>query len=131
MTEEASLFERGLAVRREVLGDEYVNSSLARTEPFDLEFQKYVTEFCWGSVWTRDGLPRQVRSLLNVAIMTAINRPHELELHTRGALRNGCTIAEIQETIMQVTAYCGVPAALDGLRVVRAVFDTYDPTDVD
>ncbi len=122
-----SLFEQGLAIRREVLGDTYVNASLARTGEFDVEYQRFITEFCWGSIWTRDGLPRKTRSLLNIAVMTAINRPHELELHTRGALNNGCTIAEIQEVIMQVTAYCGVPTGLDGLRVARSVYENYTP----
>lgn len=111
--------EVGLAIRREVLGDEYVDRALAVTTDFDQDFQRLVTEYCWGAVWGRDGLPRKTRSLLNIAMMAAINRPHELRIHARAALRNGCTVDEVQEVLMQVAVYCGIPAGLDGLRTAR------------
>jgi 4-carboxymuconolactone decarboxylase len=119
-------FDDGLAVRREVLGDEYVDRSLNDGDEFSRPLQQLVTEYCWGTIWTRPGLPRKTRSLLNVGIMTALNRPHELELHVRGALRNGCDKTEVVEVLLQTAVYCGMPAALDGLRVARTVFAEFD-----
>ncbi|WP_213453246.1 carboxymuconolactone decarboxylase family protein [Rhizomonospora bruguierae] len=110
-------FEAGREVRREVLGDAYVEAALARATEFNREFQALVTEYCWGTVWTRDGLPKQTRSLLNIAMMVALNRPHELELHVKGARRNGCTPDEIKEVLLQATIYAGVPAGVEGFRV--------------
>lgn len=115
------LFEAGQAMRREVLGDEYVDAALLRATDFTRDFQKMVTEFCWGTIWTRDGLPKQTRSLLNLALMVALNRPHELELHVRGARRNGVTWEQIQETLMQATVYAGIPAGVDAFRVAGAI----------
>lgn len=123
-----NVHEVGLAVRREVLGDEYVDRALEVSTEFDQDFQRLVTEYCWGTVWGRPGLERKTRSLLNIAMMAALNRPHELQIHTRGALRNGCTVDEVQEVLMQVAVYCGIPAALDGLRVARAAMGEVDET---
>jgi 4-carboxymuconolactone decarboxylase len=110
-------FDAGQAVRREVLGDAYVDASLNRATAFNREFQTLVTEYCWGEIWTRDGLPKQTRSLLNIATMIALNRPHELEMHVKGALRNGCTADQIKEVLLQSTIYVGVPAGVDAFRV--------------
>jgi 4-carboxymuconolactone decarboxylase len=116
-------YDDGLAVRKEVLGDEHVERSLANATEFTLPLQELVTEYCWGAVWTRDDLPRQTRSLLNIAMLTVLNRPHELELHVRGALRNGCTPDQIRETLLQAGIYAGIPAAIDGFRVARPVIE--------
>jgi 4-carboxymuconolactone decarboxylase len=114
-------YERGLEVRRAVLGDSYVNASLESGEQFGDELQKLVTEYCWGEVWTREGLPRKTRSLLNVAMLTALNRPHEVRTHLNGAFNNGCSEAEILEVILQCAIYCGVPASLDTMRIAREI----------
>jgi 4-carboxymuconolactone decarboxylase len=114
------LYEQGLAIRREVLGNEYVDAALASADELGRPLQELVTEYCWGALWGRPGLTRKTRSLLNVGLLAALNRPHELQLHTRGALRNGCTEEEIVEVVLQVAVYCGVPAAVDGMRNVRA-----------
>lgn len=114
-------FTRGLAVRRRVLGPRYVDEALRTADDFTRPLQELVTEYCWGAVWTRPGLPRRTRSLLNLAMLTALNRPHEVRLHVRGALRNGCTREEIMETLLQAAIYCGVPAAIDSFRVAREV----------
>ena len=115
-------YEEGLAVRREVLGAAYVDKALAEADDLTRPLQELVTEYCWGAVWTRPGLPRQTRSLLNLAMLTALNRPHEIRLHLRGALRNGCTKEEIMEVLLQSAIYCGVPAAIDSVRIAREVF---------
>ncbi len=112
-------YDAGLAVRRAVLGDDYVNRSLAEADDFMAPFQQLVTEYCWGEIWTRGDLPRATRSLPNIAMMTALNRPNELRLHVRGALNNGCTIEEIRAVLLQAAVYCGVPAALDAFKVAR------------
>ena len=117
------LFEEGLAVRREVLGADYVNKSIASANDFNREFQELVTEYCWGKVWTRPGLDRKTRSLINVAMLTALNRPHEVALHVRGALNNGCTRDDIKEVLLQTAIYCGVPAAVDSFRIAREVLE--------
>ena len=114
-------FEAGLAVRREVLGAEYVDKSMAESDDFNRHLQELVTEYCWGAVWTRPGLPRTTRSLINLAMLTALNRPHEVRLHLRGALRNGCTKEEVMEVLLQTAIYCGVPAAIDSFRIAREV----------
>jgi 4-carboxymuconolactone decarboxylase len=120
------LFDRGLKARREVLGDDYVNSALAASNGFAQPLQDYITKYCWGDVWSRPGLPRKTRSMLNLAMLAALNRPHELKLHVRGALRNGVTKEEIAEVFLQVAVYCGAPAALDGFRVAKQVLDDPD-----
>lgn len=114
-------FEKGLAVRKEVVGHAYVEESIKNADDFTRPLQDYVTKACWGAIWTRDELPRKTRSLLNVAMLTALNRPHELKLHVRGALRNGCTVVEIREVLLQAAVYAGVPAAVDAFRVAKDV----------
>jgi 4-carboxymuconolactone decarboxylase len=114
-------YEEGLAVRREVLGADYVDRSLQSADDFTGPLQQLITEYCWGEIWTRDDLPRKTRSLVNIAMMTALNRPQELRLHVRGALTNGCTVSEIRGVLLQTVVYCGVPAALDAFRVAREV----------
>lgn len=114
-------FRKGLEIRREVLGAEYVDSSIAKADDFIGAFQKLVTEWCWGEVWSRPGLDRKTRSMLNLAMLTALNRPHEVRLHTRGALNNGVTPEEIQEILLQTAIYCGVPAALDSFKIAAEV----------
>lgn len=118
---EETMFEKGLRMRKSVLGEEYVNESLARADSFSKPLQSLVTEYCWGEIWGREGLDKKVRSLLNLAMLTALNRPHELKLHIAGALRNGCTEAEIQETLLQATIYAGVPAGVEGFRIAGEV----------
>lgn len=115
-------FERGVQIRSATLGDEYVQKSLRAADDFNRPFQEFVTEYCWGAIWGRDGLPRKTRSMLNLALLCALNRPHELKLHIGGAIRNGVTIEEIQEVFMQVAVYVGVPAGVDGFRVARELF---------
>jgi len=120
------LFDKGLAVRREVLGAEYVDKSLREADDFTREMQELVTQYCWGDIWNRPGLDRRMRSLLNLAMLTALNRPHEIRLHVRGALNNGLTREEIKEVFLQAAIYCGVPAALDSFRVAKEVFKELD-----
>lgn len=114
-------YQKGLAVRREVLGADYVDRAIASADDFNRPMQELVTEYCWGEVWTQPELPRRTRSLINIAMISALNRPHELTLHVRGALRNGCTREEIRAVLLQVAIYCGVPAAIDGFRTAAAV----------
>ncbi|HGM5578637.1 MULTISPECIES: 4-carboxymuconolactone decarboxylase [Pseudomonas] len=116
------LFERGLQTRREVLGDAYVDAALANADEFGMPMQELVSQYCWGDVWNRPGLDRRTRSLLNLAFMTALNRPHELKLHIRGALNNGVSKEEIREVFLQAAIYAGVPAAVDSFRCAREVF---------
>jgi 4-carboxymuconolactone decarboxylase len=114
-------FDKGLAIRREVLGPDYVDTAIAGADDFTLPIQTLVTEFAWGDVWGSPELPRKTRSLINLAMISALNRPHELRLHVRGALRNGVTKDEIRGVLTQVAVYCGFPAALDSFRVAREV----------
>ena len=118
----SELFEKGLKVRREVLGAEYVDASISQADDFSRPLQELVTEYCWGTVWTRPGLDRKTRSLLNLAMLTALNRPHEVKLHIRGALNNGCSKNDIMEVFLQTAIYCGVPAAVDSFRVAKETF---------
>lgn len=113
--------QRGLEVRREVLGDHYVDKALAAATEFTRPVQEYVTQTCWGDIWSRPGLDRRTRSLVNLAMLTALNRMTEFGAHVRGARRNGCTEAEIQEVLLQTAAYCGAPAALEAFRVAEKV----------
>ncbi|WP_255259721.1 4-carboxymuconolactone decarboxylase [Lentibacillus sp. CBA3610] len=119
-------FDAGLEVRRDVLGAEYVDKSLANADEFIQPMQELVTEYCWGEIWTREGLPKKTRSIINLAMLTALNRPNELKLHLRGALRNGVTKEEIQEIFLQTAIYCGVPAALDSFKTAQQVFAEED-----
>lgn len=122
-------YEAGLQVRREVLGAEHVERSLAQVSEFSRPIQELVTEYCWGMVWTRDGLERKTRSLLNIVMLTALNRSHELGAHVRGALTNGATVAEIQEALLQTAVYLGVPAALESFRIAEGVLKEFRPDD--
>lgn len=115
--------ERGLEVRREVLGVDHVARSLEQVSEFSRPVQELVTEVAWGDVWSRPDLDRRTRSLLNLAVLTALNRMHEFGVHVRGAIRNGCTLAEIQETLLQTAVYCGAPAALESFRVAERILD--------
>jgi 4-carboxymuconolactone decarboxylase len=116
------LFEKGLKTRREVLGAEYVDNSIKNADDFNMPMQELVTQYCWGDVWNRPGLDRKTRSFLNLAMITALNRPHELKLHVRGAVNNGLTKEEIKEVFLQAAIYCGVPAGIDSFRVAKEVF---------
>jgi 4-carboxymuconolactone decarboxylase len=115
------LFAKGLKNRQEVLGAEHVQRSLDAADDFTAEMQKLVTEWCWGELWSRPGLDRRTRSFINISMLSALNRPHELRLHVRGALNNGLTTEEIKEIFLQVAIYCGVPAALDSMKVAAEV----------
>jgi len=115
-------FDKGLGIRRAVLGSEYVDKSIAAADDFTRPLQEIVTQYCWGEVWGRPGLDRKTRSFLNLAMLSALNRPHEVKLHVRGALNNGVTKEEIREVFLQVAIYCGVPAAMDSFRIAREVF---------
>ena len=119
-------FEKGLEIRKSVLGAEFVEKSISSADDFNRPFQELVTEYCWGAVWGREGLPKKTRSLLNLAMISALNRPHELKMHVAGALRNGVTRDEIREVFMAVAIYCGVPAGVDSFRVAREVFAEID-----
>lgn len=116
------LFEIGLQIRREVLGAEYVDKSISQADDFNRPLQELVTEYCWGTVWSRPGISRKMRSLINLAMLTALNRPHEVKLHLKAAFNNGCSKEEIMEVLLQTAIYCGVPAAVDSFRLARDVF---------
>ena len=116
------LFEIGLQIRRDVLGAEYVDKSISQADDFNRPLQELVTEYCWGAVWSRPGISRKMRSLINLATLTALNRPHEVKLHLKAALNNGCSKEEIMEVLLQTAIYCGVPAAVDSFRLAREVF---------
>ena len=120
----SDLFDQGIKLRRQVLGDEYVDRSLADAEgdDFTLPMQQLVTETAWGSIWTRGELDLKTRSMLNLAMLTALNRPHEFETHLRGAIRNGVTKAQVREILLHTSAYCGWPAAIDSFRIARRMF---------
>ena len=119
-------YERGLEIRKSVLGKEFVEKSIASADDFNRPLQELVTEYCWGAVWGRDGLDKKTRSIINLAMISALNRPHELKMHVKGALRNGLTREEIREVLLQVGIYCGVPAAVDSFRVAREALAEYD-----
>jgi len=123
MSEETrkELREKGLAIRRQVLGDKYVDAALNGATDFSRPLQELLNEFCWGAGWGREGLTRKERSLINLAMLTALGRTHEVETHTRGALNNGLTPEQIREVFLQTAIYCGVPAAVDSFRVAAKV----------
>jgi 4-carboxymuconolactone decarboxylase len=120
------LFEAGLAVRKAVLGAEFVENAINSADDFNRPLQELVTEYCWGACWTREGLPRKTRSMLNLAMLTALNRPHELKMHVKGALRNGVTKEEIREVLLQTAVYCGVPAAVDAFRTAKEAIQEFE-----
>ena len=115
-------FEKGLEIRKAVLGKEYVENSLRNADDFSLPMQELSTEYCWGHVWGREGLSRKDRSMINLAMISALNRPHELKLHVKGALVNGVTREEIREILLQVAIYCGIPAGIDSFRLAKEAF---------
>jgi 4-carboxymuconolactone decarboxylase len=114
-------FKKGLDVRRAVLGADYVDGSLARADDFMMAFQEITTEWCWGYAWTRPGLERKTRSMLNLAMLTALGKPAELRLHVKGALANGVSVEEIKEILLHATVYCGIPAGLDAFKAAHEV----------
>jgi 4-carboxymuconolactone decarboxylase len=116
-------YVQGMAVRREVLGDEYVDKAIS--SDFTKPLQDLVTENCWGEIWTRSAIPKKTRSLITIATLAALKAPTELKAHVRGALRNGCTVEEIQEVLLQATVYCGVPAGVDAFRAAKDVIEAW------
>jgi 4-carboxymuconolactone decarboxylase len=121
-------FEKGLEIRKSVLGKEFVENAIKSADDFNRPLQELVTEYCWGAVWGREGLTKRDRSLLNLAMLSALNRPHELKVHVKGAIANGLTRDEIREVLMQVAIYCGVPAAVDSFRIAREALNELDRT---
>ncbi len=118
--------DKGLQIRKEVLGETYVANALKNSDDFNKPFQEMVTEYCWGAIWGREGLPRKTRSMLNLAMISILNRPHELRAHIKGAITNGVTREEIREVLMQVACYAGIPAGVDSFRIAREVFAELD-----
>lgn len=114
-------FEKGLAVRKAVLGDVYVEKSLNAATPFNMDIQKFTTEYCWGDIWSRPGLDHKARSMVNLAMLTALNRHHEFKVHVRGAINNGVTVDEIKEILLQSAIYAGLPASLEHFRLASEV----------
>ncbi len=120
--------ERGLEIRKEVLGEEYVDRAMANVDDFNRDFQTLLNEYCWGGVWAREGLSRRQRSLNNLCMLAALGRSEEFALHFRGALRNGCTLEELRETLLQIAVYCGMPAAVESFRIARRILaESTDP----
>ncbi|MFG1184542.1 MULTISPECIES: carboxymuconolactone decarboxylase family protein [Xanthobacter] len=125
-TEAASLLHKGMEIRKAVLGAAHVERSMANVDEFARPLQELVTEYCWGAIWGRPGLERKTRSMLNIVMLSALNRPHELKLHVKGALTNGVTRDEIREVVLQIAIYCGVPVALETSRIAQEVFREVD-----
>ena len=126
-------FERGLKNRTEVLGEEYVETSLSKADDFNRDFQRMITEYCWGGSWGRGVLQKRDRSILNLGMLAASNRPHEFKLHLRGAITNGITLPELREILIQISIYCGAPAGVDSFRLARDVLADLDidPSNID
>ncbi|TMG73975.1 MAG: 4-carboxymuconolactone decarboxylase [Betaproteobacteria bacterium] len=120
------LWDKGLAVRKEVLGAEYVERQLTTVDDFGMPMQELVTQSCWGWLWTRPQLPRKMRSLVNLGMLSALNRPNEFKTHVRGALTNGCSREEIREVLLQVAVYCGMPAGVEAFRLAREAMKEYE-----
>lgn len=118
-------YVQGMAVRREVLGDEYVDKAISSATDFTKPLQDLVTENCWGEIWTRSAIPKKTRSLITIATLAALKTPTELKAHVRGALRNGCTVEEIQEVLLQATVYCGVPAGVEAFSAAKDVIEAW------
>ena len=118
---ESELFEKGLKARREVLGSDYVDGSIERADDFMMAFQRLTTEMAWGYVWTRPGLDRRTRSMINLGMLTALGKPAELKLHVKGALTNGVSVEEIKEILLHAAVYCGIPAALESFKAAHEV----------
>ena len=120
------MHDKGLEIRKAVLGEAYVTNALKSVDDFNRPFQEMLNEYCWGTVWGREELPRKTRSMLNIAMISILNRPHELRAHLKGALTNGVTREEIREILMQVAIYAGMPAAVDSFRIARELFAELD-----
>ena len=116
-------YDKGMVIRRATLGDAYVDTAIENADEFTKDLQELVTTYCWGEVWGRDGIDRKTRSTINLAMISALNRPHELAAHVRGAVNNGLSHAEIKEILLQVGIYCGVPAMVDSFRIAKTVLD--------
>ena len=123
------MFERGLAIRKAVLGAAFVDKAIAAADDFNMPMQRLTTEYCWGAVWGRETLPKKTRSMLNLAMLSALNRPHELKMHVGGALRNGVTREEIREGLLQVAIYCGIPAGVEAFRVAKEAIAEFERSD--
>ena len=121
-------YKQGMEVRREVLGDEYVDRAIKNATAFTKPLQDMVTENCWGEIWMREAIPRATRSLITIAMLSALRATTELKVHVHGALRNGCTVEEIQEVLLQTTAYCGAPAGIEAFRAAKEVIDDWQKT---
>ena len=121
MSDDAALFDRGMPIRREVLGADYVDASMAGADDFMMAFQRATTAWAWGWAWGNETLDRKTRSLINLAMLTALNRAPEIRLHVKGALNNGVTVEEIKATLLHATAYCGIPAGLDAFKAAHEV----------
>ncbi len=124
----SEMFEKGIAKRRKVLGNEYVDKALASADEFGADLQKLITEYAWGEVWNKESLTDKERSMVNLGMIAALNRPHELKLHIKGALNNGLTKDQIRDIFLQVTVYCGAPAGIDSMRLARETFAEIDKT---
>ena len=122
-------YEIGLKIRKEVLGETHVEKALAETDDFNRDFQNLVTDYCWGGIWGRGVLSKKQRSLNNLCILAALNRGHEFEMHFRGALRNGCGLDELRDTLLQIAVYCGIPAGVGAFRIARKVLAEPRPED--
>ena len=122
-------YKAGMSVRRAILGDEYVDLALSGATDFTKPLQDMITENCWGEIWTRAGIPRKTRSLITIATLAALKAPTELKTHVLGALRNGCTVAEIQEVLLQSAVYCGVPAGVEAFRAAKEVIESWQKGD--
>jgi 4-carboxymuconolactone decarboxylase len=114
-----AMFDKGLKIRREVLGAEFVDKALASADDFNMPMQELATTYCWGECWGREGLDKKTRSIINLAMISALNRPHELKIHVKGAIRNGVTKEEIREVLFQVAIYAGIPAGVDSFRIAK------------
>ena len=124
----SEMFEKGIAKRRKVLGNEYVDKALASADEFGADLQKLITEYAWGEIWNKESLTDKERSMINLGMIAALNRPHELKLHIKGALNNGLTKDQIRDIFLQVTVYCGAPAGIDSMRLAREAFAEIDKT---
>ncbi len=116
------MYEKGLEIRRSVLGKDFVDTTIANATDFNRPLQEYVTQYCWGEIWGRPGLDKKTRSIINLAMISALNRQHEVKMHVKGAITNGVTKDEIREVLMQVACYCGIPAGVDSFRTAMEAF---------
>jgi len=114
-----AMFDKGLKIRREVLGADFVDKALASADDFNMPMQELATTYCWGECWGREGLDKKTRSMINLAMISALNRPHELKIHVKGAIRNGVSKEEIREVLFQVAIYAGIPAGVDSFRIAK------------